>query len=137
MPLLRYKTGDICQYDAAPCSCGRHTLRLSPVIGRRKQMIKYKGTTLYPPALYDLLSDMEDVKEFVVEVFSNEIGTDEILLHLHPREESEDGDRRIKSYLQAKLRVIPQVRYCAMQEIIRMQFPEGSRKPVKFIDNRK
>lgn len=137
MPLLRYKTGDICQYDATPCTCGRQTLRLSPVIGRRKQMIKYKGTTLYPPALYDLLSDMEDVKEFVVEVFSNEIGTDEILLHLHPREESEDGDRRIKSYLQAKLRVIPQVRYCAMQEILKMQFPEGSRKPVKFIDNRK
>ncbi|WP_298711363.1 AMP-binding protein [Chitinophaga sp.] len=137
MPLLRYKTGDICQYDETPCSCGRQTLRLSPVIGRRKQMIKYKGTTLYPPALYDLLSDMEDVKEFVVEVFSNEIGTDEILLHLHPREESEDGDRRIKSYLQAKLRVIPQVRYCAMPEILKMQFPEGSRKPVKFIDNRK
>lgn len=136
MPLLRYKTGDICQYDAAPCSCGRQTLRLSPVIGRRKQMIKYKGTTLYPPALYDLLSDMEEVKEFVVEVFSNEIGTDEILLHLSPTEVNEDVDRRIKSYLQAKLRVIPQVKYCAMQDILKMQFPEGSRKPVKFLDNR-
>lgn len=136
MPLLRYKTGDICQYDTTPCSCGRQTLRLSPVIGRRKQMIKYKGTTLYPPALYDLLSDMEEVKEFIVEVFSNEIGTDEILLHLSPAEVTEDVDRRIKSYLQAKLRVIPQVKYCSMQEILKMQFPEGSRKPVKFLDNR-
>lgn len=136
MPLLRYKTGDICQYDETPCSCGRQTKRLSPVIGRRKQMIKYKGTTLYPPALYDLLSDMEEVKEFVVEVFSNEIGTDEILLHVAPVEESEDMDRRIKSYLQAKLRVIPQVRYCSVQEIMKMQFPEGTRKPVKFLDNR-
>lgn len=136
MPLLRYKTGDICQYDETPCSCGRQTKRLSPVIGRRRQMIKYKGTTLYPPALYDLLSDMEEVKEFVVEVFSNEIGTDEILLHLAPVEESEDTDRRIKSYLQAKLRVIPQVKYCGVQEILKMQFPEGSRKPVKFVDNR-
>ncbi|WP_346318658.1 AMP-binding protein [Chitinophaga sp. YIM B06452] len=136
MPLLRYKTGDICQYDTTPCSCGRQTLRLSPVIGRRKQMIKYKGTTLYPPALYDLLSDMEEVKEFIVEVFSNEIGTDEILLHLSPAEVTEDVDRRIKSYLQAKLRVIPQVKYCTMQEILKMQFPEGSRKPVKFLDNR-
>lgn len=136
MPLLRYKTGDICQYDTTPCSCGRQTLRLSPVIGRRKQMIKYKGTTLYPPALYDLLSDMEEVREFIVEVFSNEIGTDEILLHLSPTEVNEDVDRRIKSYLQAKLRVIPQVKYCSMQEILKMQFPEGSRKPVKFLDNR-
>ncbi|UYQ93898.1 AMP-binding protein [Chitinophaga horti] len=137
MPLLRYKTGDICQYDETPCSCGRQTLRLSPIIGRRKQMIKYKGTTLYPPALFDLLSDMEGVKEFVVEVFSNEIGTDEILLHLHTTEESEDMERKVRSYLQGKLRVIPQLRYCSMQELLKMQFPEGSRKPVKFIDNRR
>ncbi|NSL90466.1 AMP-binding protein [Chitinophaga sp. Mgbs1] len=136
MPLLRYKTGDICQYHEDICSCGRHTLRLSPVIGRRKQMIKYKGTTLYPPALFDLLNDMEAVKEFVVEVYSNELGTDEILLHLWPVEESEEMDRKIKSYLQAKLRVIPQVRYCGQPEIMRMQFPENSRKPVKFVDNR-
>lgn len=137
MPLLRYKTGDICQYDEMPCSCGRQTVRLSPVIGRRKQMIKYKGTTLYPPALFDLLSGMEGVKEFVVEVFSNEIGTDEILLHLNAADESEDMERKVRSYLQGKLRVIPQLRYCSMQEILKMQFPEGSRKPVKFIDNRK
>lgn len=137
MPLLRYKTGDICQYYTEPCSCGRQTMRLSPIIGRRKQMIKYKGTTLYPPALFDLLSDMEGVKEFVVEVFSNEIGTDEILLHLSAAEESEEMDRKIRSYLQGKLRVIPQLRYCSTPDILKMQFPEGSRKPVKFIDNRK
>lgn len=136
MPLLRYKTGDICEYHHTACECGRQTLRLSPVIGRRKQMIKYKGTTLYPPALFDLLNDMEDVKEFVVEVFSNELGTDEILVHLWPKEESEEMDRKIKSYLQAKLRVIPQVRYTTQQDIMRMQFPENSRKPVKFVDNR-
>lgn len=136
MPLLRYKTGDICTYYNEVCSCGRHTLRLSPVIGRKKQMIKYKGTTLYPPALFDLLNDMEEVKDFVVEVYSNELGTDEILLHLWPVEESEDTDRRIRSYLQAKLRVIPQVHYCSQAEIMRLLFPEESRKPVKFRDMR-
>ncbi|QJB33386.1 AMP-binding protein [Chitinophaga oryzae] len=136
MPLLRYKTGDICQYHEETCSCGRHTLRLSPVIGRKKQMIKYKGTTLYPPALFDLLNDMEEVREFVVEVYANELGTDEIVLHVWPTEESEEMDRKIKSYLQAKLRVIPQVKYCGQQDIMRMQFPENSRKPVKFVDNR-
>ncbi|GAA0541304.1 phenylacetate--CoA ligase family protein [Chitinophaga japonensis] len=136
MPLLRYKTGDICRYEANPCSCGRNTIRLSPVIGRKKQMIKYKGTTLYPPALFDLLNEMEEVKEFVVEVFSNEIGTDEILLHLWPVSESEDTDRRIRSYLQARLRVIPQLRYCSQSEILKMQLPEGGRKAVKFVDNR-
>lgn len=136
MPLLRYKTGDICRYEADACNCGRNTIRLSPVIGRKKQMIKYKGTTLYPPALFDLLNEMEEVKEFVVEVFSNEIGTDEILLHLWPVAESEDTDRKIRSYLQAKLRVIPEIRYCGQAEIMKMQLPEGGRKVMKFVDNR-
>ncbi|ATL47606.1 phenylacetate--CoA ligase [Chitinophaga caeni] len=137
MPLLRYKTGDICQYFDQPCSCGRKTIRLSPVIGRQKQMIKYKGTTLYPPALFDLLAGMELVKEYVVEVYSNEIGTDEIRLHLYPVAISEEIDRKIKSYLQANLRVIPQVQYVGLQEIMKMQFQETSRKPIKFFDNRK
>ncbi|MBQ1222270.1 MAG: AMP-binding protein [Alistipes sp.] len=52
MPLLRFKTGDICIRISEPCGCGRHTARLSSVIGRKGQMIKFKGTTLYPPALF-------------------------------------------------------------------------------------
>lgn len=42
MPLLRYKTGDICIRHAEPCACGRNTYRLSPVLGRKKQMIKLR-----------------------------------------------------------------------------------------------
>jgi phenylacetate-CoA ligase len=45
MPLLRYKTGDICMYFDEPCACGRTSLRLSSILGRKKQMIKFKGTT--------------------------------------------------------------------------------------------
>src|SRR5690606_3508412 len=41
MPLLRYRTGDIACYYQEPCRCGRHSKRLSPVIGRKQQMIKF------------------------------------------------------------------------------------------------
>ncbi len=136
MPLLRYKTGDICQYYNEPCACGRTTLRLSPVVGRKKQMIKYKGTTLYPPALFDLLNEMEDVKDYVAEVYLNEIGLDEVLLHLVPRNQSEETDRKIRAYLQAKLRVSPHIQYISAEELQKIQFPEAGRKAVKFIDRR-
>ena len=136
MPLLRYKTGDLCIAHREPCICGRHTLRLSPVIGRKKQMIKFKGTTLFAPALFDLLTGMEDIADFVAEVFSNEIGTDEVLLHLLPLEYGEESDHRIRSYLQAKLRVTPHIRYVEAEEIQKLQFPSDSRKPRKFIDKR-
>lgn len=136
MPLLRYKTGDICMYDDAPCGCGRRTLRLTPLMGRKKQMIKFKGTTLYPPALFDLLNEMDEVLDFVIEVDANEIGLDQVLLYIVPSEESDECDHRIRAYLQARLRVSPQVRYLSAEKILKMQFNEISRKPIKFIDKR-
>ncbi len=137
MPLLRYKTGDVCMYFDEACSCGRNTLRLSPLLGRKKQMIKFKGTTLYPTALFDLLNEINEVNDYVVEVSTNEVGLDEILLYIYTTNESVENDHHIRSYLQAKLRVSPFVQYVSEETIKKIQFNEASRKPVKFIDNRK
>jgi len=136
MPLLRYKTGDICVYDDKPCACGRNTLRLSPIVGRKKQMIKYKGTTLYPPALFDILNEMEEVVDFVAEVYSNEMGTDEVLIYILPVNFTEECNRKIRANLQARLRVSPHIKYIAAEEIKKMQMPEAGRKIIKFIDRR-
>lgn len=136
MPLLRYKTGDICMYDDTPCACGRNSLRLSPVVGRKKQMIKFKGTTLYPPALFDLLHEMEDVIDYVAEVYSNDMGTDEVLIYIVPVDYSETCNRKIRANLQARLRVSPHIKYITEEEIKKIQMPEGVRKIIRFIDRR-
>ncbi len=99
-------------------------------------MIKFKGTTLFAPALFDLLNGMPDVKDYIVEVSSNEIGTDEVLLHLLAGDTSEATDHKIRAYLQAKLRVTPHIQYLDGETIQKLQFPENSRKPVKFVDKR-
>lgn len=136
MPLLRFKTGDICQWHQDDCPCGRTTLRLGPVIGRKGQMIKYKGTTLYPPALYDLLNQFEEIRAFVIEVFTNDIGTDEIVIKIHSTEDSKRFQKRIKDHFRAKLRVAPKVEFTSMEQINQLRFPAMSRKPVLFFDHR-
>ncbi len=136
MPLLRYKTGDICMYFDEPCTCGRKTWRLSPILGRKQQMIKFKGTTLYPPALFDILNERDEIKEYVVEVYANEVGLDEVLIYIVPADETEDCDRSIRAYLQARLRVSPYIKYIAAADMQKMQFPENARKAVKFLDKR-
>jgi phenylacetate-CoA ligase len=136
MPLLRYKTGDICIYFDEPCACGRTSLRLSSIMGRKKQMIKFKGTTLYPPALFDLLNEREEILDFVIEVTSNDIGMDQVSLFLVPADDSEECDHRIRAYLQARLRVSPHIKYVSPEEIQKIQFSEASRKAIKFIDKR-
>ncbi len=136
MPLLRYKTGDMCMYFDEPCDCGRTSLRLSSIMGRKKQMIKFKGTTLYPPALFDLLNEREEILDFVIEVSSNEIGLDQVLIYIVPSEISEECDHRIRAYLQARLRVSPHIKYVTAEAIQKMQFSEASRKAIKFVDKR-
>lgn len=137
MPLLRFKTGDICYRHSEPCACGRNTIRLSPVLGRKGQMIKYKGTTLYPPALFDILENIPAVKNYIVEVYTNNIGTDEILIRVGTEEESERLEKEIKDLFRAKIRVAPTVRFVSPEHITQLQFPPMSRKPVKFFDLRK
>jgi phenylacetate-CoA ligase len=137
MPLVRYKTGDICMYLDDPCPCGRNGIRLSPVLGRKKQMLKFKGTTLYPSAIFEILHDMKEVQDYVVEVQNNEIGLDDVKVYLLLGEGAADREHKIRAYLQARLRVSPDIQYVSAEEIKRMQFPESSRKPIKFIDKRR
>ncbi|GAB2672880.1 phenylacetate--CoA ligase [Flavihumibacter cheonanensis] len=136
MPLIRYKTGDICIQYTNPCSCGRNTIRLSGVIGRRQQMIKFKGTTLYPPAIYDLLSEIRAIREYVVELRSSEYDLDEVRLHLDIPEPSESLLSTIREKLRSHLRVIPEIILASAAELQALQFPEGGRKPQKLIDHR-
>ncbi|MDR1980862.1 MAG: AMP-binding protein [Tannerellaceae bacterium] len=136
MPLLRFKTGDICYRHTAPCPCGRQTIRLGPVLGRKGQMIKYKGTTLYPPALYDILDTIQEVKNYVVEVYTNELGTDEILIRVGSERQTDAFAKEIKDLFRSKIRVAPAIRFATEEEIAGIQTPQMSRKTIKFIDLR-
>jgi phenylacetate-CoA ligase len=136
MPLLRFKTGDISTAHDEPCQCGRNSIRLGPVIGRKKQMIKFKGTTLYPPALYDILENIEGIANYVVEVYTNQVGIDEILIRIGATDPSESFEKTIKDHFRAKLRVAPSISFETTDYINSLQHPPMSRKPTKLIDRR-
>lgn len=137
MPLLRFKTGDICYHFTEPCSCGRTTMRLGPVIGRKKQMIKLKGTTLYPPAIFDVLHEISFIENYIVEVFTNNLGNDEILIKAGCKENLPRNEKAIKDHFRAKLRVAPEIQFFSVKEITDLQLSGNVRKPINFVDNRK
>ncbi len=136
MPLLRFKIGDICIRDSAPCKCGRNSARLSSVIGRKGQMIKFKGTTLYPPILFDILDNIPDVKNYMVEVYTNSLGTDQLQIKVGSLNHSAEFVKYIKDIFRSKVRVAPDVVFESIEEISKIQMPAMSRKSIKFIDLR-
>ncbi len=136
MPLLRFKTGDICHHYDEPCSCGRNTIRLGPVIGRRQQMIKFKGTSLYPPAFYDVLNDIEEVKNYIIELRTNKLGTDEVSVLVGSARRDEKFVKQLKDAFRVKLRVAPEILFEDPKVIQQRLFENESRKPVIFRDLR-
>ncbi|MEG1553479.1 MAG: AMP-binding protein [Rikenellaceae bacterium] len=136
MPLLRFKTGDMCIGDNKPCLCGRNTMRLSSVIGRRGQMIKYKGTTLYPSALYDILDNVPEVKNYIIEVYTGELGTDQIVIRVGSNRNDEHFEKELKDLFRSKVRVAPEICFEQIDYVAKKQMPAISRKQIKFVDLR-
>jgi phenylacetate-CoA ligase len=101
-------------------------------------MIKLKGTTLYPPAINDLLDNVDYVENYVVIVRDSDAGTDEVLVRFGLKyDPGFDVIKSLKDRFRARIRVTPLLEQCSPDEIHKINFPPMSRKPVKFIDQRK
>ncbi len=150
MPLLRFRTGDMAAKITERCACGRNSYRLTPLVGRKNNMIKLKGTTLYPPAINDVLDNTAYVANYVVVVRDSEAGTDEVVVRIGLKKdypyaklaptigEAESAlIKDLKDRFRARIRVAPIVEILPPDLIQAINFPAQSRKPVKFIDERR
>lgn len=142
MPLLRFCTGDICVRHSEPCRCGRNAYRLSPLVGRKHNMIKLKGTTIYPPAINDVLDNTPYVAMYQIVADTSAEGTDHVTAHivLTARQAATDNDiviKDLKDRFRSRLRVTPDVAVERADDLSPRIFPANTRKPVKFVDNRR
>ncbi len=138
MPLLRFRTGDIAAKRVEQCRCGRNSFRLTPLVGRKNNMIKLKGTTLYPPAVNDVLDNTWYVENYQVEVRDSVAGTDEVVVKVGLKNPTDfDPVKDLKDRFRSRIRVAPDVEIWDSGSLAKVVFPANSRKPVKFIDKRR
>ncbi len=136
MPLVRFRTGDVSFLIDEPCTCGRRSPRLGPILGRLQQMLKVKGTTLYPQAVYSELDRMPQVVEYYLVAESRDDLSDDLTVHVAVRDPHCTA-AQIEERLQARLRVRPRVIVEPEERVRELVFPPRARKPVRFTDRRK
>ncbi|WP_228721403.1 phenylacetate--CoA ligase family protein [Desulfosediminicola ganghwensis] len=134
-PLLRLRTGDVARLDSTPCTCGWNTKRLGPVEGRLAQRLKYKGTTLYPETIFNVLQDDLRISGAYVEVRQSADGSDDITVVVGSDDSSLDVQFMVEQ-LQARLRVKPVIRVDSVAGVKAAMFADGSRKARKYFDFR-
>ncbi len=143
MPLIRFRTGDLSYLIQSPCACGRTTPRLAPVLGRKNQMLKYKGTSLYPNTILAALEGDERFYGGYVEAHKNPDGTDRVILFAAmnspyaPKKSGEKDTDWIKARLQAALRVVPEIRIIPQEQTDAKVYQfHKKRKRITFFDLR-
>ena len=136
MPLVRFRTGDISFLIEEPCSCGRITPRLGPILGRQCQMIKTKGTTVYPLSILAALDSMPGISEYCVIVTSEDRLSDHLTVHAAISAGHECSPESIAEQLQCRLRVKTSVVIKPEAEIAREISGPESRKATRFVDRR-
>lgn len=138
MPLLRFRTGDMSSKVTEQCKCGRNSYRLTPIVGRKNNMIKLKGTTIYPPAINDVLDNAPYVVNYVVIVQNSFAGTDEVIVKVGVAgNPAIDVIKDLKDRFRSRIRVAPIVEVLSPDDVNKINNPSNNRKPIKFIDNRK
>ena len=107
LPLIRYRTGDLCSLNREPCICGRTHVRMSRILGRADDMLIIRGVNVFPSQIEAALIGLDhvtphhrlivtrenrlDILEVQVEVseeFFRHVGSD--LFSGHPNESIED-----------------------------------------------
>lgn len=137
MPLLRYRTGDISFLADEPCACGRTTGRIGPILGRKKQMLKLKGTTVYPAAITNVLVKCGSVKDYAVEAISSEFQTDEMVIHVLPKDNHQNAIIEVADTMRSFIKVVPKIQIVSASELEKLHTKSSPRKISRFIDSRK
>jgi phenylacetate-CoA ligase len=132
MPMLRYRTGDVCALFASEGPEG-FELRLGPVLGRKQQRLKIKGTTVFPAQVLDALAACRQVGAYVAIAERDELGHDSLRVLVDTPLE---GLPALQAELRGHLRVAPHVEHADPAHIDTLALPSGARKPQRFIDRR-
>lgn len=131
MPLLRFRTGDVCAWRWGNDGLGQPAKLLGPVLGRKEQRLKVKGTTLWPQQIIDALNAEPGLEGFAIVRERDEHGGDRV------RVLAAATDHELKAVadrLADRLRVRPEVEGITRDALNRLINDPRQRKPAIVID---
>lgn len=61
LPMIRYRTRDICYLMRDKCECGRTTVRMSRVFGRSDDMLIIRGVNVFPSQVESVIAKIDEL----------------------------------------------------------------------------
>ncbi|MCL2319002.1 MAG: phenylacetate--CoA ligase [Treponema sp.] len=134
-PLIRYRTRDLSREIPGACRCGLDFPRIDTIIGRSDDMVKVKGSILYPSRVDELLAAIPDVSsEYQIQI-DHLNGRDIVNLlfetGLAGKEERKNLEKIVEDAFKEKIGITPKPLAVGIGEL-----PRSEKKSTRIFDNR-
>lgn len=138
LPLIRYRTRDICALHHDVCACGRTVVRMSKPRGRSDDMLIIRGVNVFPSQVEHVLLELGmDPNYLIIVDRKNNLDTMEVQVEMNAAlfsdtvRDIENTEKRIEGALQSTLNIHARVRLLEPNTL-----PRSEGKAKRVIDNR-
>ncbi len=126
LPLIRYRTRDICSITHEKCKCGRTLVRMSKTRGRTDDMLIIRGINVFPSQIESVLLELGmDPNYQIIVDRKNNLDTLEVQVEINDKIFSdtirslEEVEQKIANALQSTLSIAAKVRLLEPKSIER------------------
>lgn len=139
VPMIRYRTHDICTLHHGTCACGRTTVKMSRITGRTDDMLVIRGVNVFPSQIEAVLMGVKEASAHYMLVVDRVNSQDKLTVQVELKDDVDinDADKLeklaayIKTQIKQTLLISAKVELLPPKSIARS---EGKAK--RIIDNR-
>lgn len=136
VPLIRYRTHDLCRIIPHKCSCGLCLPMHDRIMGRSDDMIIFRGVNIYPGQIADVLEKFPEVSSEYQIHLKRKDGLDVMLINVERKPDSSaDMDANLSEAIAVELRKKLLVRG-AVHVVAPLSLPRTYGKSKRVIDER-
>jgi phenylacetate-CoA ligase len=140
MPMLRYRTHDVCTLIPEPCACGRTTVRMGRITGRTDDMLIIRGVNVFPSQIESVLVGIQGVAPHYLLVVDRVKSSDVLEVQVEMTDSMFSDtvsrivelERKISAAIKSVVGVQATIKLVAPKSI-----PRSEGKAKRVIDNRK
>ena len=140
MPMLRYRTHDICTLTDEKCACGRTLVRMGRITGRTDDMLVIRGVNVFPSQIESVLVSAEGVAPHYMLIVDRVNNSDTLEVQVEMTEgmfsdtisHIENVRKYITDQIKSVVGIASKVKLVAPKSI-----PRSEGKAKRVIDNRK
>jgi phenylacetate-CoA ligase len=134
-PLIRYRTHDLTREIEGACPCGRPYPRIDTILGRSDDMVKVKGTIIFPGLVDEFLAGVEGASSEYQIMIDHLNGRDILTLFFETKVPDGEARRQLEKSAERQFKqrigLTPKAKAVAVGDL-----PRSEKKSTRIYDNR-